>query len=280
MQKRSVDLVILSDLHLGTYGCHAKELLDYLNSIQPDQLILNGDIIDIWQFSKRYWPEAHMQVVRKILHFVAQGIPVYYLTGNHDELLRKFANFDLGSFSLRNKLSLQLGPNKAWVFHGDIFDVTMHHSKWLARLGGVGYDGLILLNRAVNWFLQKMGKGRLSFSQKLKKKVKNAIKFIQDFEQTAADLAIEKGYQMVICGHIHQPEIKTIQSAKGSVLYLNSGDWVESLSSLEFHQGQWTIYHHDINAIRRPIEKPSDSNGLPDWEAVDVKQLLQLLRAE
>jgi UDP-2,3-diacylglucosamine pyrophosphatase LpxH len=284
MQKRPVDLVVLSDLHLGTYGCHAKELLAYLESIQPGEIILNGDIIDIWQFSKRYWPESHMQVVRKILQFVAQGVPVIYLTGNHDELLRKFANFNLGSFQLRNKLSLQLGAKKAWIFHGDIFDITMHHSKWLAKWGGKGYDLLIVFNRLVNGLLQKMGKPRLSFSQKIKKKVKNAIQFIHDFEQTAADLAIEKGYHWVICGHIHQPEIKTIHNAKGSVLYLNSGDWVESLTSLEFHKGEWTLYKH-LEAVHATTSSKlhfssDESSTLPDWEAVDVRQLLQLLKAE
>jgi UDP-2,3-diacylglucosamine pyrophosphatase LpxH len=280
MQKRSVDLVVLSDLHLGTYGCHAKELLAYLDSIQPGQLILNGDIIDIWQFSKRYWPESHMQVVRKLLHFVAQGIPVIYLTGNHDELLRKFANFNLGSFQLRNKLSLQLGDKKAWIFHGDIFDVTMHHSKWLARLGGKGYDLLIVLNRMVNWALQRMGRNKLSFSQKMKKRVKNAIQYIQDFERTVAELAIEKGYHWVICGHIHQPEIKSINTDKGTVLYLNSGDWVESLTSLEFHKGEWNLYQHSPTHSAQATTSKLPLSDLPDWEAVDVRQLLQLLRAE
>jgi len=152
MNKREVDLVVLSDVHLGTYGCHAKELLCYLKSIKPKKILLNGDIIDIWQFSKRYWPESHMKVVRKILKFVAEGTSVTYLTGNHDEMLRKFADFQLGALTITNKLSLHIGENRAWVFHGDIFDVTMQHAKWLARLGAIGYDTLILLNSLVTGY--------------------------------------------------------------------------------------------------------------------------------
>src|SRR5690606_14805718 len=173
MSKRAIELVVISDVHLGTYGCHAKELLNYLKSIKPERIILNGDIIDIWQFSKRYWPESHMKVVRKLLKFVAEGIPVHYLTGNHDEMLRKFADFNLGSLQLSNKLVLPLSNGKAWIFHGDIFDVTMQHSKWLARLGAIGYDSLILLNSFVNWCLVKMGRGKMSFSKKIKASFKD-----------------------------------------------------------------------------------------------------------
>ncbi len=134
MEKREVEIVVISDVHLGTYGCQAKELLKYLKSIKPKKIILNGDIIDIWQFSKRYWPESHMKVIRKLMKFVVEGIPVYYLTGNHDELLRKFTDLNMGSFHLQNKLVLNVDGKNAWFFHGDIFDVTMQHSsgwqKW------------------------------------------------------------------------------------------------------------------------------------------------------
>src|ERR1700760_3621691 len=246
MAKREVDIVVISDVHLGTYGCHPRELLKYLKSIKPKMLILNGDIIDIWQFSKSYWPETHMKVVRRILKFVPEGVPVYYLTGNHDEMLRKFADFDLGSFQLKNKLVLNVDGKKAWIFHGDVFDVTMQHSKWLAKLGAVGYDTLIWLNSITNWFLTAMGREKMSFSQKVKAKFKDAVKFINQFEQTAADLAVAKEYQYVICGHIHQAEIRKIESTdkKGSVIYLNSGDWVETLSALEYHDRQWRIFHY------------------------------------
>src|SRR5690606_35849559 len=281
MNKRNVDVVVISDVHLGTYGCHAKELLHYLKSIKPKQILLNGDIVDIWQFSKRYWPESHMKVVRKILKFVAEGVPVTYLTGNHDELLRKFTDFRLGSLTLTNKLTLCIGKKRAWVFHGDIFDVTMQHSKWLARLGAVGYDSLILLNSLVNWMLEKLGRDKMSLSKKIKNSIKNAIKFINDFEVTAASLAIEKGYQYVVCGHIHHPEIKQIETELGTVTYLNSGDWVENLTALEYHRGKWQIYRYQPEdyAMAAPEESDAWENDNLN-EKLDIKRLLEVLKSE
>ena len=237
--------MVISDIHLGTYGCHAKELIKYLKSVKPKKVVLNGDIIDIWQFSKRYWPKSHMKVIKLIMEWITKGVEVQYITGNHDEMLRKFVGFKLGSFSIANKLILDVDGKKAWVFHGDVFDVTMQHSKWLAKLGAVGYDFLILLNRAVNFFSRKLGYGPMSMSKKIKNSVKSAVKFINNFEQTAADIAIENEYDYVVCGHIHQPEIRKISNEKGEVLYLNSGDWIENLTSLEFYNGAWHLYHFE-----------------------------------
>jgi len=245
-RKREVDLVILSDIHLGTYGCHAEELLRYLKSIAPKCLVLNGDIIDMWQFSKRYWPRPHMQVIKHITGLLAKNTKVIYLTGNHDEMLRKFAGFKLGSFQIDNKAVLKFHGKKIWIFHGDVFDVTMQHSRWLAKMGAIGYDTLILINTMVNWCLQKIGRERISLSKRVKDSVKSAIKFIDDFEETAAAIAIENGYDYVACGHIHQPQIKQIRKENGAVVYLNSGDWVENLSALEYNDAAWRIYrYHD-----------------------------------
>ena len=241
-KKRDVDVVVISDIHLGTYGCHPRELLTYLKSIKPKKLILNGDIIDIWQFSKTYWPESHMLIVKHITGLVAKGVPVYYVTGNHDEMLRKFVGFKMGSLKIVNKIVLKLDGKKAWIFHGDVFDITMQNSKWLARLGAVGYDSLILLNRMFNLISESLGKGKLSLSKKIKNSVKSAVKFINSFEQTVADIAISNGYDFVVCGHIHQPEIKTIKNHVGEVTYLNSGDWIENLTALEYNKGKWKIY--------------------------------------
>lgn len=272
MPKREMDILVISDVHLGTYGCHAKELLKYLKSVNPKKIILNGDIIDIWQFSKSYFPESHTKVIRKILKFVSAGVPVYYLTGNHDEMLRKFADFDIGGLKLLNKLVLEVDDKKAWFFHGDVFDITMQHSKWLAKLGAIGYDTLILLNSIVNWFLVKLGKKKYSFSQKIKASVKEAVKFINQFEQIAAELAIEKKYSYVICGHIHHAEIKEIENEYGKVTYLNSGDWVESLTSLEFSNNQWSIYKYNPNEI---FDK-QDEDDLDDSKIkMDVKELFK-----
>lgn len=164
---RKLDIAVISDVHLGTYGCHAKELLLYLKSIKPKTLILNGDFVDIWQFSKRYWPKSHMKVVKEITKMITKGVKVYYVTGNHDEMLRKFEGFKLGSFQIVNKLLLELDSGeKAWIFHGDVFDVTMKHSKWLAKLGAIGYDFLILLNRFINYLsVHLFNKGKSSLSK-------------------------------------------------------------------------------------------------------------------
>ena len=244
-KKRKVDLVVLSDIHLGTYGCQSKELLRYMNSIKPKMVVLNGDIIDMWQFSKRYWPKSHMQVVHKIINWVSKGVKVYYITGNHDEMLRKFEGFKMGKLSIENKLVLNLDGKKTWIFHGDVFDVTMQHSKWLTRLGSHGYDLLILINAFCNWVSVKMGKGKISLSKNIKNSVKSAVKFINDFEKTAADIAISNGYDYVLCGHIHQPEMKTITTAHGQVEYLNSGDWIENLTALEYNNKAWTLYKYN-----------------------------------
>lgn len=270
-EKRQVELVILSDLHLGTIGCHAKELIHYLDSVNPGMLILNGDIIDIWQFSKHYWPKSHMKVIKKLVSMMSKGIPVVYLTGNHDDMLRKFSPFELGSFQLKNKLLLELNGKQAWIFHGDVFDVTMKHSRWLAKLGAIGYDLLILLNRLCNTISQKMGKGKLSFSARIKNGVKKAVKFIDDFEMTAAELAIENGYDFVICGHIHQPIIREITTDKGQVTYLNSGDWIENLSALEYHQGNWKLYKHQELVPEKAEEE--DEMIVPDFLETQVVQL-------
>jgi UDP-2,3-diacylglucosamine pyrophosphatase LpxH len=279
--KRKIQVAVISDVHLGTYGCHADELLNYLKSIDPEVLILNGDIIDIWQFRKNYWPEAHRKVIKCILDFVTSDIPVYYLTGNHDEMLRKFSGLQLANFHLKDKVVLNLDGKKAWFFHGDIFDVTMQYSKWLAKLGAIGYDFLITLNQFVNFWSNVFGKGRFSFSKKIKDSVKSAIKYIHDFEKTATDLAIENGYHYVVCGHIHHPNINTYSNSDGSVLYLNSGDWIENLTALEYSQGQWRIYHYNeddyINAtLSKEHNKTVFTNNNP--EKYVPEQMMYILK--
>lgn len=256
-KKRRVDILVLSDVHLGTYGCHSEELLRYLKTIKPKKIILNGDIIDMWQFNKRYWPKSHMQVVKHITGLLAKGVKIIYLPGNHDEMLRKFSGLKLGSFRIANKVVLNLKDGKrAWIFHGDVFDVTMQHSKWLAKLGAVGYDTLILINAFVNWCLVKLGREKISLSKRVKDSVKSAVKFINKFEDTAAEIAISNEYDFVVCGHIHQPEMREIVTEKGSVMYLNSGDWVENLTTLEYHAGAWTIYRYQDDPIANSVKLP------------------------
>jgi len=249
LKKRKIEVVVISDAHLGTYGCHADELIAYLNSIQPEKLILNGDIIDIWQFSKRYFPPSHLKVLKKIIGMASNGTEVIYITGNHDEMLRKFSDTSIGYVSIVDKLVLDLNGKKSWFFHGDVFDASIQNAKWLAKLGGYGYDFLILINRMMNWFLIKMGKEKYSLSKRIKNSVKGAVKYINDFEKTAADLAIENGYDYVICGHIHQPKKELYENKNGQCIYLNSGDWVENLTALEYSFKRWKIYNYSSDKL-------------------------------
>ena len=245
MTKRKLEIVVLSDIHLGTVGCNAIELLQYLNSIDPEIIVLNGDFIDVWNFRKYYWPESHMMILRTLLTMMTNGTDIYYLTGNHDEVLRKVSSLQLGPLFIKDKLILELNGEKVWIFHGDIFDITMKHSKWIAKLGGKGYELLIILNSLINQISQRMGKGKISLSKKIKDSVKKAVRFIEDFEMTAIELAIDQGYDYVICGHIHQPKIRGHMNDKGSVIYMNSGDWVENLTSLEYDGDEWNLYKYN-----------------------------------
>ncbi|WP_435139664.1 UDP-2,3-diacylglucosamine diphosphatase [Formosa sp. A9] len=247
--KRKLDIAVISDVHLGTFGCHAKELYSYLNSISPKKLILNGDIIDIWQFNKRYFPKSHMQVIKKIMDMAADGVEVIYITGNHDEMLRRFCDSSIGNFSIVNKYTTELDGKNAWFFHGDIFDVSIQNAKWLAKLGGYGYDGLILINRFVNWCLTRMGQEKYSISKRIKNGVKGAVKYISDFENVASDLAIEQGYDYVVCGHIHQPKMLIKENKLGKTMYLNSGDWVENFTALEYQFKRWKIYNFNYDKL-------------------------------
>jgi UDP-2,3-diacylglucosamine pyrophosphatase LpxH len=169
-------------------------------------------------------------------------------------MLRKFEGFKLGSFRIVNKLLLELEDNeKAWIFHGDVFDVTMRNSKWLAKLGAVGYDTLILINSFVNFISERVfKKGKISLSKKIKNSVKKAVSYINNFEQTAAEIGIYNNYNYVICGHIHHPQIKKIETSNGSIMYLNSGDWIENLAALEYKKGAWELYQYktdDYNEV-------------------------------
>ena len=243
--KRNLDVVIISDVHLGTFGCKAQELLAYLQSINPKKIILNGDIIDIWNFKKSYFPETHLQVISYLLNLSEQGIPIIYITGNHDELLRKFKTMSFGNILLTDKYMLKQVDKVAWIFHGDVFDASIQHSKWVAKLGGWGYDRLIQFNHIINLGLEFFGKEKYSLSKKIKNSVKKAVKHINDFEQTAAELAIENQYDYVVCGHIHQPQLRKVKTEKGNCIYMNSGDWIENLSALEFESNQWTIFYFE-----------------------------------
>ena len=256
MEKRPVEVVVISDLHLGTYGCNALEIVKYLRSIDPQILILNGDIIDGWQFSKKYFPPAHMQVIKEIMSLASKGSRVIYITGNHDEMLRRYSDLHFGNFQLTDKIVMNLNGKITWIFHGDVFDLTTKGSaKIIAKLGGHGYDLLILINRFINWGLKICGREKVSLSKRVKNAVKEAVSWIANFEQTAAELAIEKKYDYVICGHIHQPQKRTIETKDGKVVYMNSGDWIENLTALEYNNNEWEIYHYNPDDFNNQQEK-------------------------
>ncbi|MEN9883395.1 MAG: hypothetical protein RLZZ420_612 [Bacteroidota bacterium] len=276
MLKRKPEVVIISDIHLGTYGCHATELVSYLRSIDPKLLILNGDIIDIWQFRKSYFPASHMQVIKEIFSMMSKGTKTVYITGNHDETLRRYSGLEMGNLQLVDKLVIDINGEKTWIFHGDVFDSTTKGSaKLIAKLGGHGYDMLILVNRAINWLLKLLGKEKMSLSKKVKNSVKKAVSWISDFEQTAAELAIENNYKNVICGHIHQPQIKQVLTDMGSVTYMNSGDWIENLTSLEYDNNCWKIHHwNDIEITAHEVNRMKRENKIPMLNVITDEVLL------
>lgn len=268
MEKRHIDVVVLSDVHLGTYGCRAKELVNYLKSITTNILILNGDIIDGWQFSKRYFPTAHMMVLKEILQFVTNGTRVFYITGNHDEMMRRYADIQIGNFTLTDKLVLEIDNKMTWIFHGDVFDnTTKGGAKVLAKLGSSGYSLLIRFNRFINFILKFLGRERVSISKRVMAGVNKAVSKINDFELIAAELAIEKKYDYVICGHIHQPQKKVVETKDGKVTYLNSGDWVEHLTALEYQQNEWAIFEYD-------------EKNFPATQTIEMKPSLNVMTDE
>lgn len=242
-KKRKLDIVVVSDVHLGSVGAKANALNQYLKSIDPEILVINGDFIDGWNFKKKYFPEEHFEVIRRVIKIINSGTRVYYISGNHDEFIRKYNGLNLGQFSILNQLELELNGKKMWFFHGDIFDASIQgRMKYLAKLGGKAYDLLIWSNRKVNQVLDIMGKEKMSFSKTVKNSVKIAVKWIGDFEKVASHIAIEKGFDYVVCGHIHSPQIKNYETEKGKTMYLNSGDWIENLTSLEYRKKKWKIH--------------------------------------
>ena len=278
-EKRVVELVVISDVHLGTSGCQAGELLKYLKSIRPKTLILNGDIIDIWQFKKRYFPKSHLKVIKHLIGLSSDRCTVYYITGNHDEMFRRFTGMKIGKLKILNDLKLELDGQSVWIFHGDVFDVVMQHSRWLSKLGAIGYDFLVWLNTAFNWTVRMLDLNLkpASFSKKIKESVKGAVKYINAFEDTVAAVAARKGIDTVVCGHIHKPEMRAIQIDQRVVNYLNSGDWIENLTSLEYNQGEWKIFNYRNDFVEQPDGIIADHEKMVDSK---VKELFNNMLVE
>ncbi len=242
--KRNLDILVISDLHLGTYGSEADEVLAYLDSINADKIVINGDFVDIMLFNKRFWPSSHMKVIKYFLDLISQGKEIYYVTGNHDELMRKFLNFKIQNFKIVNQIVLDTAKGKVWIFHGDVFDFSIQ-TQWLTKLAGFLYDYMIIFNSWINKkIMRPLGRKRLNFSKTIKSNVKTAVQYFANFEMKAAEVAQKNGYKYVVCGHIHTPKIESFNINGEQVIYMNSGDWLESLSSLEYVDNKWSIYMH------------------------------------
>ena len=251
MQKRPVEIAVISDLHLGTYASRATEFATYLKSIDPRLLILNGDIIGGWQFSKRYFPQGHIAAIKEIMNLLTKGIRVVYITGNHDEMLRRYSNLELGNFLLTDKIAIEINGKKTWIFHGDVFDhTTTGQAKLWGKLGSNGYAILLGFNKCINYVLKLFGREKVSLSKKIMEQFNRRFIKIDEFETKIAEAAIEKNFDTVICGHIHQPQKRIFKNEKGSVCYLNSGDWMEHMTALEYVDNDWRLYTYHEKAMK------------------------------
>jgi len=240
--------VFISDLHLGTPGCKSAYLLDFLRSHESDSLYLIGDVLDAWQLRNRwYWPQQHNDVVQKVLRKARKGTRVVYVPGNHDESVRQFKGLSFGDIEIAEEaVHVTADGRRLWLVHGDLFDGVVQNARWLAKLGDSAYTFILWLNHHFNRVRHRMGLGYWSLSQYLKHKVKNAVSFISDFEHTVATEARRRGFDGVVCGHIHKAEIREIEG----ILYCNDGDWVESLTALvETFDGELKIIHWAPNAF-------------------------------
>lgn len=248
--------IFISDLHLGTPGCQAEALLEFLKTHSCDTLYLVGDIIDGWQLRRKwYWPQAHNDVVQKLLRKARKGCRVIYVPGNHDEFARDFLDHSFGGVEVvEHAVHTTADGKKLWVIHGDYFDGVIQFAKWLAYLGDTLYDWALKANRHLNYMRGRLGMPYWSLSAYLKLKVKKAVNFISDFEVAVAHEAKKQGYDGVVCGHIHHAEIRNIDG----VLYCNDGDWVESLSTLVEHQdGRLEILTFDPYSEEKIAVKPT-----------------------
>lgn len=247
MSKRNIEICVISDVHLGSYGCHAEELNKYIKSINPKILILNGDIFDGYVFNKKYFPKSHFEFVRNILTLIKKGCNVYYISGNHDEFMRSFEEISMLNLHKLDKLVLEIDGKSYWFFHGDVFDISMQGKvgKLISKIGGQAYDWIIYLNKVLNRILKFLGKEPYSLSKKIKSSVKKAVVYVRDYEKMSCEHAIKQGYDYVVNGHIHQYSIRNFKNDDGEVTYMNSGDWVENLTSLEYNNKEWSIYHYN-----------------------------------
>ena len=249
--------IFMSDIHLGTPGCQALALMDFLRTHPSDTLYLVGDIIDGWQLRRRwYWPQAHNDVVQKLLRRVRKGCRVIYVPGNHDEFARDFIGHHFGGIEVvQEAVHVTADGRSLWIIHGDYFDAVVQCAKWLAYLGDNLYELTLRMNRHLNSLRGRLGLPYWSLSAYLKQKVKTALNYVTDFEEAVANEAKKRGHDGVLCGHIHRAEMRMING----VLYCNDGDWVESRTALvEHYDGRLEILHwepsHEVQRTSQPAE--------------------------
>jgi UDP-2,3-diacylglucosamine pyrophosphatase LpxH len=271
--------IVISDVHLGTKGAKAKEVAHFLKQYTCENLILNGDIIDGWQLRKSgSWKRKHTRFFNRMLKMIERdNTKVFYLRGNHDDFLDQILPLQIGNVSIQTDMIYESNGKKFFITHGDIFDSITTNLRWIAYLGDVGYTFLLWLNRLVNYHRRKRGLPYFSLSQYIKGKVKTAVSYIDQYEEELAKMAKAKGCDGIICGHIHKAENRIINGVK----YLNSGDWVETMSALaEDHDGSWQlIYYNEIN-FKKSVEKDITEIALPqDLKTVAFNKIPDFLNS-
>jgi UDP-2,3-diacylglucosamine pyrophosphatase LpxH len=255
--KNHYKTIVISDLHLGTNGSKAKEVIKFLKRNTCQKLILNGDIIDGWQLTKSgKWQKIHTQFFRRILKCIENNkTEVIYLRGNHDDFLDHIIPFKLGCISIQNDYILESGDKRFYVIHGDIFDSITTNLKWIAKLGDIGYTFLLWTNQTYNNYRAKKGLPYYSLSQVIKSKVKSAVSYVSKYKEQLVELAKIKKCDGIICGHIHQPALKELNN----IVYMNSGDWVETLSALvENDKGEWSIVYYNDDQSEEAFDDLDD----------------------
>ncbi|MFO0414828.1 MAG: UDP-2,3-diacylglucosamine diphosphatase [Bacteroidota bacterium] len=267
--------IILSDLHLGISNSRVKEVVEFLQKHTCDTLILNGDIIDGWQLRKSgEWKKRHTRFFRILMKYLYKyNTKIIYLRGNHDDFLDEILPFSFGPFVIKRTHILQSGDKKYYVIHGDIFDTVTTKLKWLSKLGDTGYTFLLWLNRHYNHYRAKKGLPYYSLSQVVKAKVKSAVSFISDFEEQLSEVARANGCDGIICGHIHQAANKEING----IHYLNSGDWVETMSALtESENGEWKIVYYS-EWIKSQLTTIADTDSEHSYYSAEELPLLAMV---
>ncbi|MBD1142692.1 UDP-2,3-diacylglucosamine diphosphatase [Pelagibacterales bacterium SAG-MED35] len=259
--------LFISDVHLGTKGCQADKLLEFFKYSRSENLYLVGDIIDVWAMQKTfYWPQQHNDIIQKILRKARHGTKVFYIIGNHDEVFRKFIPMHFGEINIVNRVIHETPLGKKYlVVHGDAWDGVMKYAKWLSKLGSIAYELLLKLNIVINFFRKLRGKSYWSLAKFLKYKVKNAVKYIGEYERTVSDYAKRKNYDGIICGHIHHAEDQNFDG----INYLNCGDWVESCTALaEKYDGTFEIIYWD-NARKEFVTEDEEKKEIDKKDNVE-----------